>query len=558
MPDKLADVIIIGSGAGGGACAWALASRGIRVHILEAGPAYEFKKDYKLHLADWETRGFPEKLTSSGRQTFAELQELDDRWSELYSWNHLFGRFNPESRRKAFAYHHVVGVGGSTLHFSGEAHRLNPQSMQMKSRFDVAADWPLSYAELEPYYLQAEHVVGVAGENEDRRCWRSAPYPLTAHALNYGSRRLQQGCEKLGLNLQPNTLAILSSPYDGRPACNHCNNCNKGCPRADKGSVDVTFIRQALATGNCSISTEVQVTQLLAGRDDRIASIEYRDKVGEEHSIKAGLVVLACGAIETPRLLLNSSNAYAADGLANESGQVGRNFMETISWVASGLHSESLGSHRGIPADSICWDFNQPDAIEGVIGGFRFSSAVAETDLVGPVNYAQRVVGGWGLAHKQQMRETFGKVLTLSAIGESLPNEKSFIDLDPVETDQAGLAKARIHSHLDEMALKRLSFMAKTCRSVLEASGVESLFEEYGSYDFFSSTHVFGTCRMGADAETSVLDQYGRSHRWKNLFIADASVFPSSGGGEAPSLTIEALAIRTAEHIVQLSKSNAV
>jgi choline dehydrogenase-like flavoprotein len=152
------------------------------------------------------------------------------------------------------------------------------------------------------------------------------------------------------------------------------------------------------------------------------------------------------------------------------------------------------------------------------------------------------------------MRDEFGRVLTIGAIGESLPNAQSFIDLNPSESDDAGTPLARIHSYLDEDELSRLAFMAKTARKLLEAAGAKDRVEEYGTYDYFSSTHVFGTCRMGRDAETSVVDPQCRSHRWRNLFIVDASVFPSSGGGESPSLTIEALALRAAAYISGLAK----
>jgi len=162
------------------------------------------------------------------------------------------------------------------------------------------------------------------------------------------------------------------------------------------------------------------------------------------------------------------------------------------------------------------------------------------------------VVPGWGRAHKAAMRETFGHVLSVGAIGESLPNPGSFIDLDPAEADAAGLPLARIHSQLPDTELRRLQFMADTARNILRAAGAGEIFEEYGSYDSFRSTHVFGTCRMGDDPRDSVVDARCRSHRWRNLFIVDASVFPSSGGGESPSLTIEALAIRAANHLAKL------
>ena len=548
------DVVIVGSGAGGGAAAWALCEHKIRVLVLEAGPAYNPLKDYRLHRNDWEQTGFPFKAGSRGKQTFAPLQGLEERWKGLRSWNHHYGQMFPGNQRIASAYHHVRGVGGSTLHFTGEAHRLHPGAMKMRSRFGVAADWPLDYAELEPYYCEAERLIGVAGPAMDKIRTRSEPYPLPPHKLSYASQQLQQGCRKLGLHWDANSVAALSAPYDGRPACNYCANCTRGCPRLDKGSVDVTFVRKALDSGFCTLQSEATVTRVEAGADDRVTAVHYVDAGGNTRKVSARAVVVACGAVETPRLLLLSENRHAPDGLANETGQVGRHFMETLFWVSSGLHPERLGSHRGHPSDSICWDFNAPDAIPGVVGGCRFSPATAEADLVGPIKYAQRVVGGWGKAHKARLRMIFGRVLAVGAIGENLPNPGSYVDLDPLERDATGQPLARIHSHLGESELRRLDFMARTCREILDAAGVEALLEEYGNYDTFSATHVFGTCRMGNDPRQSVVDRDCRSHRWRNLFIVDASVFPSSGGGESPSLTIEALAIRTAAQMARAMK----
>ena len=165
------------------------------------------------------------------------------------------------------------------------------------------------------------------------------------------------------------------------------------------------------------------------------------------------------------------------------------------------------------------------------------------------MTYARRVVGGWGHKHKTGMRETFGRALAVSSNGESLPNADSFIDLDPVAKDRFGMPKARIHSHLPEMEIMRMDFMAKTCRNILEAAGADKLFEEYGSYDMFNIVYALGTCRMGRDSATSVVDPYCRSHRWRNLMITDASIFPSSGGGEAPSLSIYANSLRAAHYV---------
>ena len=547
--NKTYDVVIVGAGAGGGAAAWALTRKGMRVLVLEAGPRFDPSKDYRLESADWEGHPFPEKPSSQGRYSFARLQRLHSKWRDLHSWNHIHGQLSRESRRLPGKYHHVRGVGGSTLHFTGEAHRLHPQAMQMRTRFGKAADWPVRYQELERYYQQAEYLIGVAGANQDRHRPRSKPYPLPPHKMSFASSKVKAACTQVGLNWQENPLAILSRPYDGRRSCNYCGNCARGCPRSDKGSVDITFMRHAMASGYCTLLSECTVTEVIAGDHDRIAGVNYIDSNGDAHQAQGRIYMLACGAIETPRLLLLSTSTHASEGVANETGQVGRHFMETLAWVSHALHDQQLGSHRGVPSDGVCWDFNAPDAIPGVIGGCRFSLGMAESELIGPISYAQRVVAGWGRQHKQQMREQFGRVLSIGAIGECLPNGGSYIDLDSARNDQFGRPIARIHSYLPDEALYRLRFMANKCREILKASGIEKIFEEAGTYDHFSSTHVFGTCRMGLDPKNSVVDADCRSHRWKNLYIVDASVFPSSGGGESPSLTINALALKSAERV---------
>jgi choline dehydrogenase-like flavoprotein len=553
MAEKSSDVIIIGSGAGGGASAWALSRQGMRVLVLEAGPVYD-PSEYGLDRPDWEQRFFPERARHKGRYTFGTMQELTPGKETLLSWNHISGRTNTTGRRIAGSYHHKRGVGGSTLIFSAEAHRLHPGVMKMRSRFGVGADWPLTYEELEPFYCIAERCAGVAGPAGDAARFRSESYPLPPHRLSYADTKLGDGCRKLGLNWRENSVAILSRPYEGRPECNYCANCYRGCMRTDKGSTDVTFVRKAVFSGFCEVRSDCQVTRLEARPHDRVAAVHYVDGNGNSHRIAARTVIVACGAIETPRLLLASKDRLSPDGLGNESGQVGKNFMETLSWSSSGLHPEPVGSYRGIPVGGVCWDFNAPDSIPGIAGGCRFCSGAPEADLLGPISYAQRVAKGWGSAHKEKMRKVFGSALTISAVGECLPNPGSYIDLDPHEEDDLGVPVARIHTHLGGPEIRRLEFMAARSREILLSSGVEKIFEEFGTYDFFSSTHVFGTCRMGTDPGQSVVDAHGRSHRWKNLFVADASVFPSSGGGEAPSLTIEALAIRTADHIVSLAK----
>jgi choline dehydrogenase-like flavoprotein len=537
------DVVVVGAGAGGAAAAYGLCRRGLSVLLLDAGPHFDPTTDYPLTGADWDARDFPEKPGSIGMVTFAPGQKLSGSEPLLASGSRGHGPLASKGTRVMGRYHHVRGIGGSTLHFTGESHRLHPDAMKMKTRFGVAADWPMDYAELEPYYLQAEELIGVAGPQRQGARWRSRGFPLPPHPLSYASRTLGNGAAALGLDWQANSRAALSKPWNGRPACNYCGGCTKGCPIGDKGSADVTFIAAALASGRCTVRPESPVIRIEVGSDDRVAAVLVGRTDGSIERIASPQLVLACGAVETPRLLL------ASNGLANESGEVGQNFMDTLAIIVGALHPEPQHGRRGLPSDAISWHFNAPDSIPGVVGGCRFYNASAESQARGLAEFALSAVPGWGRAHAQSVRRLWGHALHLGVIGEMLPNRDSRVDLDSETRDRFGLPVARIASSLAEADVARLRFMARKSHEILGASGAERIFESYSSWDLFGPTHVFGTCRMGNDAANSVVDGHGRSHRWRNLWIADASVFPSSGGGEAPSLTIQALALRTAERI---------
>ncbi len=542
------DAVVIGSGAGGAAAAWRLCHHGLRVLLLEAGPAFDPARDYALDSPGWERRGFPVLPGSQATITYGDLGVLDAGTEDLASWSRggfpwrlAAGSPRPPS---ASGYAHVLGVGGSTLHFVGEAHRLHPDAFRQYSLTGNGLDWPLGYADLEPLYAEVEAVLGVAGAAADDGRWRSGPYPLPPHPLGPGALALQTAGARLGQRWQVNPRAALSAPWQDRPTCNYCGQCSRGCPLGDKGSADVTFLPQAAATGRLTLLPDAIVTRLHPGANGQIARLDVV-VAGRRETVETPILILAAGAVQTPRLLLLSANSEVPNGVANASGQVGRNFMETLSWRSVGLVPGLRGSHLGLPADAICW---APGQASGRASDFRLNHTTLETGLNGPIGYATRLLPGFGAAFKSALRESFGSALAVGAIGQVIPDTRSGVDLDPQQRDAQGLPVARISSVLTEQSLTLLRDMAKAARAVL-AEAAATLVEEAGSRDAFTATHVFGTARMGTDRAASVVDPLGRAHDHPNLWITDASIFPTSGGGESPSMTIMALALRAADAI---------
>lgn len=542
MPEY--DVVIVGSGAGGGAVAYGLAVKGIKALVLEAGRRYNPYKDYPLERYDFESKGFPWD-TSLSKFTFGRRQKLKEEFSHLFSWNKAYGRLNTTNYRQYLAYQHIKGVGGTTLQFSGEAHRLHPNAFKMHTLFGVGHDWPISYEDLAPYYDMAEEIIGVAGPESNPFKPGKYPYPLPPHPLSWATKSVKKGFTGLGLSLIEDSVAILSRPYKGRVPCNYCNGCHYGCPRKDKGSVDVTFLAEAESTGNCRIFENAFVYKVVMDKQNKVKGVLYYDASGKEHFAPLKILVLACGAVETPRLILNSN-------IANSNGQVGKNLMETLFWFSTSLHTEYIQSYRGIPRDSICWDFNDPLKNKDFIGGFKLNPSAL--DLIGPISYAHRLVEGCGDEHLENMQKVYWRAIGIKAVGEFFPNKDTFIDIDNNEKDRFGIPVARISAFLGENEIKLLGFMAKITREILKSAGINNLVEERSSFDYFYATHVFGTCKMGSNAEYSVVNKNCQSHEIGNLFIVDNSVFPSTGGGDGPSLTIEALGLRAADFIAEMMR----
>ena len=399
-------------------------------------------------------------------------------------------------------------------------------------------DWPLSFDDLEPYYSQLERFLGVSGPSPYP--WGPAhDYPLEPLPLNGAAQLMQRGCEALGIQTSPAANAALSGSYYAagvgwRAACTNRGFCQAGCSTGAKASMDVTFIPLALHHG-AEVRSGCFVTRLETdSRTGRVTGVVYtRD--GLEHRQPCGHVFLCAGAIETPRLLL-------LNGLGNSSGQVGRNFMAHTGIQVWGRFEDDVHPHKGIPGGLISEATHRPQDAD-FAGGYLLQSIG-----VMPVTYASQVARGrglWGAALRDHLLE-YNHVAGINILGECLPYEGNYLELSE-ELDARGLPKPRVHFSFGDNERRLTAHAEMLMRRIWDAAGATDV------WAFPRSAHTIGTCRMGLERESAVVDPDGRSFDVPNLYICDNSVFPSALSVN-PALTIMALSLRTAEKFLERAK----
>lgn len=528
------DVIIIGSGAGGGMTALSLCEQGFKVGLLERGKRFNPSKDYIQNYPNWARREDPLDSASRPEQTI----------NRKYRTEYKIG--DQELRRNANIYHRVHGLGGSTLHYQGEAHRFAEYAFNGKSEFGWGVDWPINYQDLAPYYQQAEKLLGVAGKIGNPFKPEREEFPTPAHALKPSSQIMAESAKRAGMSLLPNPLALPSQSVDGRLPCQHSGGCNFGCVFGAKSSIDQAIIPKAEKTGRLTILTESRVSELVLNAAGEITGIHYFDKeTGANTQLNARAYVLAAGAVETPRLMLQSGRAQNESGYANQHDQVGRYFMETVIAMRSLQLKADIHTHRGPPLDSRIWDFARP--IDNKTSGFVLGVTGYLYPGKDPVSMA-RHVQGVGRKHKQQVRARFGRDLLVFGVAEQEPAEQNRVFLSDVK-DHAGIPMVNIHCEYSVRDRHTISTMQEKLSAWITATPSKKSGFGSSSLGSASATHVGGTCRMGSDPKHSVVDPWGKVHGQSNCYISDASVFPSQGAGDSPSLTIQALALRTADRI---------
>jgi choline dehydrogenase-like flavoprotein len=538
------DFVVVGSGPAGGVIARELSVAGFTVLVLEQGPRLspsdfehdEFKYFYLNGIANSPTLS---------PQTFRPTPDSPTRLPEY---------------RNPLIYARIVG--GSSTHFTANYWRLHEVDFKERSLLGTIpgtafADWPISYQDLEPYYTKVEWEVGVSGlaGASPFDPPRTKPYPMPPLAVKSSGVLLEKGARKLGLHPYPAPMAILSQPYRGRPACVNCGFCHSfGCEVMAKSSSLYTMIPEAEETGRCEVRPESYVFRVATNDRGRATGVHYFDREKREHFQKARAVVLSANGAETPRLLLNSANARFPHGLANSSGMVGKHLMFNTGAYAHGVFEHELNEYKSVQVTRVVHDFYDSDPRRGFYGGGGIDARIGPQ----PIGWALATgpdMPRWGADLKARL-EAFPRSMTLYGHTTSLPVEANSVSIDPQLKDAWGIPAMRVtyKDHPDDLATAK--FLQDRSVEILEAADAQKVWR--GSVaPRTNSVHLLGTCRMGNDPATSVIDKYHRTHDIKNLFLCDGSSLVTSGRGQ-PTMTIQALAFRAAEHIGRFARRNEI
>ncbi len=542
------DFVVIGSGAAGGVVARELSTAGFDVVVLEQGPyrnAADFGHDEMQVVMQ---QGLVSHPSWNDPQTFRTSE------SEVAGI--------PANQPPPAYYARTVG--GSSVHFTANYWRFHAVDFKERSLLGEMpgtgfADWPISYEEMEPYYTRVEWECGVSGAPGPFDPPRSRPYPMPPMPVKSSGVLFERGARAMGLHPQPAPLAILSQPFNGRPACVHCGFCmGFGCEVNAKSSSLAAMIPQAEATGRCEIRPLSTVFRLETDEQGRVTEVVYRDAAGNEQAQKAKAVVLSANGAETPRLLLMSDSSRFPDGLSNGSGLVGKYLMGNGHSVTQAAFEHPLNEFKSVQVTRIVHDFYASDPGRGFYGGggmdarpFLDSTPILHAMLGLPPDRPR-----WGAEYKQMLRHYFTRKMAVLGSTTSVPLESNNISLDPELKDDMGRPAIRMTymDHADDLAMAK--FLQDRAVEILEAAGASEIWRDPITGGTVQA-HLLGTCRMGDDPAASVVDRFHRSHEVANLFICDGSSFVSSGRGQ-PTMTIQALAFRAAEHIARFARAGEI
>jgi choline dehydrogenase-like flavoprotein len=553
------DVVIIGSGAGGGMAAKVLTEAGANVLMLEAGVPWDTRRDSKMMAWPYDS---PRRGAPIPERQFGEFD------AGLGGWT-LDGEPYTTARGNAFDWFRTRMVGGRTNHWGRISLRYGPDDFRRRSLDGLGDDWPITYDDVKPYYDAVDRLVGIFGSmeglpNEPDGIFQPPPRPRCYELL------IKDAAERLGIRTIASRMSILTRPLNGRPACHYCGQCGRGCASHANFSTPSVLLPPALATGRLTIVTSAMAREVTVDEQGLASGVSYIDKTtGRDNHVRARIVVVAASACESARLLLNSRSSKFPQGLANSSGVVGRYLTDSTGTSVRGFiprmmssvpHNEdgASGSHLYMPwwLDNRKLDFPRGYHIE--IGGGRRMPGFGTFNGVHLYNgeFEGRPIagGGYGQQLKDDYRRFYGATVGFSGRGEMVPNKDSYCEIDPAVVDRWGIPALRFHFNWTDHEHKQVKHMHETFRGIIEQMGgtpmspMPSAETGYGIETGGRIIHEVGVTRMGNDPATSVVNRHCQAHDVKNLFVADGGPFVSNPDKNV-TWTILALAMRTGEYI---------
>ena len=522
MKNPPVDVLIIGAGASGAAMAWSLADTRMRILCLEQGDWVK-PSDYPSNGRDWEARQLAEfNFSPNVRAAPADypINEVDSP-IKIANYN---------------------GVGGGTVLYAGHFPRFHPSDFRVRSLDGVADDWPIDYHTLAPFYAENDRMMGVSGLSGDPAYPPKEPM-MPPLPLGKSGQTLARGMNKLGWHWWPSDSAVATEDYHGRARCINLGHCLGGCAQGAKASTDITYWPEAIRAG-VELRTRCRVREITTNDQGMATGAIYYDADGVEHFQAAEVVVMACNGVGTPRILLNSTSARFPDGLANSSGLVGRNLMFHPYAAITGYFDQALDGYRG-PGNCI-WsqEFYETDRSRDFLRGYTFEFTRGRGPVITALAGMRSGRVPWGDEHHNEYRRIFNRSTGMVAICEDLPEAHNRVTLDPTLVDSNGIPAPKITYKLSDNSRRMLDHAVARATEALRAAG---------AYEVASETplavggwHLMGTARMGSDPTRSVVNEWGRSHDVKNLFIVDGSIFVTSAGVN-PTSTIQALTLYIAD-----------
>jgi glucoside 3-dehydrogenase (cytochrome c) catalytic subunit len=511
--ETIFDVCVVGSGAAGGTLSARLARRGLNVLVMEGGPRIDVSRAFNTHAMPYDFKNRKMPIMVPGVAGFE-----DER---------------------------TRGVGGKTLLWNAVAWRLSHRDFKGHSYEGAGVDWPIDYSDLAPYYDQIETEVGVCGNPDHLEDLPDGQF-LPPMPMRCSDRIVQQGATRLGIPVIHVRKATLTRPREERPACHYCGNCMAGCDVVAKYDAANVQLFPAQSTGKLTILSDSIVCEVTLRDKKRVNGVRYLNRNSlKEGRIQARSVVVSCACVQSIALLLMSRSPDYPGGLANSSGQLGRHYLPHFTGQLTGFARELIGSTPGQEEGALDHAYIPSYMHNRKRDYFRSFGIQFNYHNRRLVPWAKQL-DGFGGQLKKAIRDRYPAYVNFAPYGEMLPSSGSTVDLDPVRQDRFGLPRARLNVRYGQNERKLFAAMRSESRRILEASGVEILDDQQEP----RTNHELGGCRMGHDPASSVLNAYCQTHDIPNLFVVDGSVFPSASE-KNPTLTIMALAARTADYVVE-------